>query len=47
MDLKMKKKILSKSFYNLNLYAFKNKIKYINSKPYPHIVIKNFFNSNF
>ena len=47
MDPKMKKKISSKLFYNLNLYAFKNKIKYIESKPYPHIVIKNFFNSDF
>jgi Rps23 Pro-64 3,4-dihydroxylase Tpa1-like proline 4-hydroxylase len=47
MDIKMKKKIISKSFYNLNSYALKNKLKYQNLKPYPHLVIKNFFNINF
>tara|TARA_Y100000389_G_C17423250_1_gene498016 strand:- start:47 stop:925 length:879 start_codon:yes stop_codon:yes gene_type:complete len=47
MDIKMKKKIISKSFHNLNSYALKNKLKYQNLKPYPHLVVKNFFNINF
>ena len=47
MDFKMKNGIISKKFSNLNLYAVKNKKLYLKSKPYPHIVIKNFFNNKF
>ena len=43
----MKTKITAKSLNQLKSFAIKNKSKYINSKPYPHIVIKNFFNREF
>ena len=43
----MSKKILSKNFYNLRNYALKKREIYQKGKPYPHIVIKNFFNKNF
>jgi len=43
----MKTKITAKSSNQLKSFAIKNKSKYINSKPYPHIVIKNFFNREF
>lgn len=43
----MRKVIISKSFYNLNSYVEKNKIQYLKSKPFAHIVIKNFFNNSF
>ena len=40
-------KIVSKQFRNLNLYAQKKQNLYIKSKPYPHIVVKNFFKTEF
>ena len=43
----MSKIILSEKFYDLKFYAKKNKHKYQKSKPYPHIVIKNFFKNEF
>lgn len=43
----MSKTILSEKFYDLKFYAKKNKYKYQKSKPYPHIVIKNFFKNEF
>ena len=42
----MSKKIISKNF-DLKSYAKKNKKNYLKSKPYPHIVIKNFFDKKF
>ena len=47
MDLIMSKKILSKNFYDLESYIRKKKYIYQSGKPYPHIVIKNYFNQNF
>ena len=43
----MSKKILSKNFYDLRNYALKKREIYQKGKPYPHIVIKNFFDKNF
>lgn len=43
----MKKKITTKKFNDLILSAKKNKKNYLKSKPYPHIVIKNFFKNSF
>ena len=43
----MKKKIINKSTKDLSLLAKINKEKYQNSKPYPHIIIKNFFDKDF
>ena len=43
----MSKKLLSKRFYNFKKFANKNKSKYLRSKPFPHIVIKNFFKKKF
>ena len=43
----MKTKIVTKSINNLLIFANKNKLKYKKSKPYPHLVIKNFFDKNF
>ena len=43
----MSKIILSKKFYDLRSYAQKNKHRYQKTKPFPHIVIKNFFNNEF
>ena len=43
----MKEKITVKTLNDLKSYGRKNRSKYINSKPYPHIVIKNFFNKDF
>ena len=47
MDLIMSKKILSKNFYDLESYIRKKKYTYHSGKPYPHIVIKNYFDQNF
>lgn len=47
MDLVMSKKILSKNFYDLESYIRKKKYIYQSGKPYPHIVIKNYFDKNF
>ena len=47
MDLIMSKKILSKNFYDLESYIRKKKYIYQSGKPYPHIVIKNYFDKNF
>ena len=47
MDLIMSKKILSKNFYDLESYIRKKKYIYQSGKPYPHIVIKNYFDQNF
>ena len=43
----MKEKIITKSNNNLLTFAHKNKLKYKNSKPYSHLVIKNFFDNDF
>ena len=43
----MRKKITTKTINNLLTFAGKNKLKYKSSEPYPHIVIKNFFEKNF
>ena len=43
----MKIKIKEKSSKNLEIFAKKNRLKYKKSKPYPHIVIKNFFDKEF
>jgi len=43
----MSKKILSKNFYDLESYIRKKKYIYQSGKPYPHIVIKNYFDQNF
>mgnify|MGYP006115113811 FL=1 len=43
----MNKKITSKTQKDLINLANRNKIKYKNSEPYPHIVLKNFFNKDF
>ena len=43
----MIEKITVKSQKELILFAQKNKSKYLNSKPYPHLVVKNFFDKNF
>jgi len=43
----MSKKIINKSVKELIIFSDKNKKIYSNSKPYPHIVLKNFFNKNF
>ena len=40
-------KVVSKQFKNLNLYALKKRNLYKSSKPYAHIVIKNFFKEEF
>lgn len=43
----MNKKIINKSSKDSILFAKINKAKYQNSKPYPHIIIKNFFDKDF
>ena len=43
----MIKKIATKSQKELLLFSKKNKLKYLNSKPYPHLVFKNFFDKDF
>tara|TARA_B100001094_G_C18142695_1_gene778827 strand:+ start:922 stop:1788 length:867 start_codon:yes stop_codon:yes gene_type:complete len=43
----MKINIISKSFKNLDLFAKSKRSKYIKSKPYPHIILKNFFDKDF
>ena len=43
----MSDKILSKKLSTIKKFAEKKKNIYKNAKPYPHIVIKNFFNKNF
>ena len=43
----MNKKIINKSSKDSILFAKINKAKYRNSKPYPHITIKNFFDKDF
>ena len=43
----MNKKIINKSSKDSILFAKINKTKYRNSKPYPHITIKNFFDKDF
>ena len=43
----MGKKILSKNLNDLNNYALKKRKIYQKGKPYPHIVIKNFFDKKF
>ena len=43
----MNKKIVSTKFKDLKSYAQKNKQKYLKSKPFPHIIIKNFFDKKF
>jgi len=44
MDRLMKSnKIIAKKFNNLKGFAKKNKNKYLTSKPFPHIVLDNFF----
>ena len=47
MDNLIKKKIITKSYNDLKNFAYKNRSKYKNSKPYPHIIVKNFFDKNF
>ena len=39
--------ILSENFQNLELVAKKEKENYLNAKPFPNIVISNFFKSDF
>ena len=39
--------ILSSEFINLNEFANRNKKKYLNAEPFPHIVIDNVFNKEF
>ena len=39
--------ILSDKFKDLNQIATKEKENYINASPYPHIILKNFFNEDF
>ena len=43
----MSNKILSKNFSDLSSYALKKRHLYKRGKPYPHIVIKNFFDKKF
>ena len=43
----MNKKIISSKFKNLKFFAKKNKSKYLKSKPFPHIIIKDFFDKKF
>ena len=43
----MSKKILSKNLNDLNNYALKKRKIYQKGNPYPHIVIKNFFDKKF
>ena len=43
----MNKKITSSKFKDLKLFAKKNKNKYLKSKPFPHIIVKNFFDKKF
>ena len=47
MDFIMSNKILSKNFSDLSSYALKKRHLYKRGKPYPHIVIKNFFDKKF
>ena len=39
--------ILSKNFQNLTGIALREKINYLTAKPFPNIVLNNFFNSDF
>tara|TARA_B100000787_G_C16146337_1_gene274412 strand:- start:50 stop:916 length:867 start_codon:yes stop_codon:yes gene_type:complete len=43
----MNKKITNKTQKDLINLANRNKLKYKNSEPYPHIILKNFFNKDF
>lgn len=43
----MKTKITKKIAKDIEILAKTNKFKYINANPYPHIVIKNFFDKGF
>ena len=43
----MRINVISKSFKNLDLIAKSKRSKYIKSKPYPHIILKNFFDKDF
>lgn len=43
----MKTKITVKSNKDLIVFAKKNRLKYKNSKPYPSLIIKNFFDKDF
>ena len=43
----MSKKITGRKQKDLIILADKSKLKYKNSKPYPHIIFKNFFNKDF
>ena len=40
-------KIISDKFLDLSSYITKERDSYSNAKPYPHIVIKDFFNEDF
>ena len=42
-----KLQILSEKFQNLDLIAKKEKDNYLNAKPFPNIVINNFFKNDF
>ncbi len=41
------KNIVSENFKNLEQVALKEKINYLNAKPFPNIVFKKFFNDNY
>ena len=41
------KNIVSENFKNLEQVAMKEKINYLNAKPFPNIVFKKFFNDNY
>ena len=43
----MNKKVTSSKFKDLKFFAKKNKSKYLKSKPFPHIIIKDFFDKKF
>lgn len=43
----MRTKIISERFKKLNYFAIDKKQTYLNSKPYPHLVVKNFFDKKF
>ena len=43
----MRTKIISERFKKLNNFAIDKKQTYLKSKPYPHLVVKNFFDKKF
>ena len=43
----MRTKIISERFKKLNNFAIDKKPTYLKSKPYPHLVVKNFFDKKF